>query len=179
MGNSLQEQLLKAGLVDGQRAKKAKAEKRRAAKRKQKGQTTAVDQDRLRAEQALKKKAERDHELNRQRAEELKRREIASQVRQMIETHRVRDSEGEVAFNFVDGNKLKRLFVTEDAQRRLSRGQLAIARLGDRYRLVPREIAEKISVRDVAAVIFCDQASSADEQDDLYRDYQVPDDLMW
>jgi uncharacterized protein YaiL (DUF2058 family) len=65
-------------------------------------------------------------------------------------------------------------------QQQIVRGQLAIVALGQHYELVPRVVAEKIAQRDAAAVVLLNNQSKAtEEDDDPYKDYVIPDDLMW
>ena len=58
-------------------------------------------------------------------------------------------------------------------------GSAAIVRLGESYEVVPADVAEKIRARDAASVVDTGAADSTPDEDDPYKDYQVPDDLMW
>ena len=89
MGNSLQEQLLKAGLVNEHKLKEARSDKRRTVKQTGKPGSGPDDAARLAAERARAEKAARDRELNRQRQEEAARRARENELRQLIHTHRV------------------------------------------------------------------------------------------
>ena len=67
-------------------------------------------------------------------------------------------------------------------QKQLSAGRLAIVKQGDQYEIVPRPVAEKIADRDSERVVLCgaiDHASLTEEEQDWYKDYEIPDDLMW
>lgn len=178
MGNSLQNQLLKMGLVDEKRVKQAKKEKRKQVKQQGKKAVVADEASRL-AQQVAAEKAERDRELNRQRKEEAERKALAAQVRQLIEVNRLPREGGEIAYNFSDDNKVKRLYVNEQMQRQLGLGRLAIVRLDDQYELVPAAVAEKIRQRDESCVILCNHPDQHSDEEDPYADYQIPDDLMW
>lgn len=178
MSNSLQNQLLKMGLVDEKKVKQVKKEKHKQAKLQGK-KAQAVDEAARLAQQAAAQKAERDRELNRQRKEEAERRALASQVRQLIEVNRLPKGDGEIAYNFSDGSMVKRLYVTEQVQRQLGLGRLAIVRLDEDYELVPTAVAEKIRQRDEGCVILCNEPEQHSDEDDPYADYQIPDDLMW
>ena len=68
MSNSLQNQLLKMGLVDEKKVKQAKKEKHKQAKQQGK-KAVVVDEAKRLAQQVAAQKAERDRELNRQRKE--------------------------------------------------------------------------------------------------------------
>ncbi|PKN46382.1 MAG: DUF2058 domain-containing protein, partial [Deltaproteobacteria bacterium HGW-Deltaproteobacteria-16] len=92
MGNPLQEQLLKAGLASKKQAKKAEHEKR--ISRKQNDGKSPDVANKAREEQAAKE--QRNRELNRERAEETRLRELKAQVKQLIETNRLpKDDRGE------------------------------------------------------------------------------------
>ncbi|WP_372747330.1 DUF2058 domain-containing protein [Litorivivens sp.] len=179
--SSLQEQLLKAGIVDEKKAKQAKKEKRKAAKQA-KGQTQ-VDESKAAALQARAEKAERDRELNRQRQAAAERKAVQAQIDQLITTNSIDRRGGEVAYQFVDNKKIKKLLVTDAIQAQLTRGQIAIVALQGRYELVPAAVAEKIRQRDESRVLVLHDrsAESAEmvDEDDPYADYQIPDDLMW
>ena len=105
---------------------------------------------------------------------------IVAQIRQLIETSRAKDTEGEVVYNFTDGNVVKRLYVSELVHKHITAGRLAIARLDDNYELVPTAVAEKIKQRDAQYIIESAQTSEVEQnEDDPYADYKIPDDLMW
>lgn len=175
MAGSLKEQLLKAGLVSQQQAKKAAHEKR---KEKDGGkQQQAAAEAARRAEAA---KAERDRELNRQRQEEAERKANAAAIRQLIEANRLDKTDGEVPYNFTDGSKIRRIYVTAELHAQLIKGTLCIAKLGGRHELVRPEVAEKIQARDPSRVIMpAPDTKDNPPVDDPYAAYQVPDDLIW
>jgi len=59
-------------------------------------------------------------------------------------------------------------------------GRLAIVKFGQYYEVVSAEVAEKIKSRLAASVIVLnDSAPVAENKDDPYAGYEVPDDLMW
>lgn len=179
MSKSLQDQLLKAGLVDKKKAKAVQKEKRKQAKQVPKGQTV-IDENKQLAEEARRQKAERSQELNRQQQLEAEKKAILAQIKQLITQHRLDRKGGEVAYQFVDSKKIKKLYLTELQQNQLSRGIIAIVKLNDQYELVPTAIAEKIAQRDESFVMLINQKSTeVVEEDDPYADYQIPDDLMW
>jgi len=178
LSNSLQNQLLKIGLVDEKKVKQVKKEKHKQAKQRGK-KAVPVDEAARLAQQSAAEKAERDRELNRQRREEAERRALAAQVRQLIEMNRLPREEGEIPYNFSDNNTVKRLYVTEQMQRQLGLGRLSIVRLDEQYELVPTAVAEKIRQRDESCVILCNEPDEHNDEDDPYADYQIPDDLMW
>jgi len=104
---------------------------------------------------------------------------LAAQVRQLIEVNRLPKGEGDIAYNFTDEGKVKRLYVSEQMQRQLGLGRLAVVKLDEQYELVPTAVAEKIRQRDESCVILCNEPEQHSDEDDPYADYQIPDDLMW
>ena len=152
MGNSLQDQLLKAGLANEKQAKKAKAGQV-PKKRGKKGQAPVLSESTRAAQQAMAEKAERDRALNERRKAEAERKARMAQIRQLIEQNRLPREEGEIGYNFVDGGKVRKLFVTPEIQTKLGKGHLEIVRLDGRYEVVPADVAEKIRARDAACVV--------------------------
>jgi len=178
---SLQEQLLKAGMVDEKKAKKIKQEKRKQAKQP-KG-TVIVDETKEAAKRALAEKSARDREMNRLRQAEADKKAIHAQIIQLITLNRIDRSRGDIAYQFTDGKKIKKIFVDSLLQTQLVKGVIALVKLKEGYELVPAAVAEKIKQRDESAILVHNDkaASVADtvEEDDPYAAYQIPDDLMW
>ncbi len=181
MGDSLLEQLKKSGLVDKNKAQQAKQSQYKNQKQKVKqGSPDKLDEAQLLAQQAHAEKLERDRQLNQQRQDDFERKAIAAQVKQLIETNRVQDRDGDIVYNFADANVVKRLYVSEQIHKHLMSGHLAIAKLGEGYELVPMPVAEKIKQRDARCIIHAEHgAAPAQDGDDPYADYKIPDDLMW
>lgn len=176
---SLQDQLLKAGVVDGKKAKKIKQEQRKAAKAQQKGQVQS-DPNKEQARLAREKNAERDRELNRQRQEAAEKKAIAAQIAQLVQMNRIDRGAGDIAYQFADGAKIKKIYITAQLQHDLAAGRIAIAKLGGSYELLPAAAAEKIMQRDESIIVVLNSNATPDaDEDDPYADYQVPDDLMW
>jgi uncharacterized protein YaiL (DUF2058 family) len=177
--SSLQEQLLKSGVIDKKKAKNIAQEKRNQKKKTPKGQTQLGEA----TEKAIanrEEKVARDRELSRQLNEKAERKAVAAQIKQLIEVNRVDRNDGEVAYQFTDGKKIHTIHVTALLQTQLSNGLIAIVKLGDRYELVPAQVAEKIAQRDETKIILQNQASNnSGDEDDSYADYRIPDDLMW
>jgi len=178
---SLQEQLMQAGIVDKKKAKQISREKRQAAKRQPKGHAQ-VDETREQARKTLVEKAERDRELNRQQQEQAGQKAIHAQVLQLIRMNRIEDTHGDVPYQFTDGKKIKKKYVSRQLHEELSRGRVAIARLEGSYELLPAAAARKIMQRDEAAILVLNSSqpdAGGAAEDDPYAEYQIPDDLMW
>ncbi len=182
--SSLQEQLLKAGLVDEKKLAQASQQKHKQAKqaRQQRGKKNRpADPGR---QQAQNSKAERDRELNRKRQQEARQKELAAQAKQLIVDNRLDRSQGEQPYGFVYKRKVKKIYVTDAQKGQLSSGQLAIvtyvASDGRKFELVPHTVAEKIVERDPSLLVTTDsRADAKPDENDPYAEYQVPDDLIW
>ncbi|MCK9502854.1 MAG: DUF2058 domain-containing protein [Porticoccaceae bacterium] len=176
---SLQDQLLKAGVVDNKKVKQIKHEKHKQTKQQARG-SGAVDETKELAKRALAEKAARDREINLQRQAAAEQKAIQAQITQLIATNRIERHHGDVAYQFSDDKKIKKLYVTESLHKQLGKGQIAIARLGESYELIPAAVAEKIKQRDKNRIIVHNMMSAETAaEDDPYAEYQIPDDLMW
>ena len=69
--------------------------------------------------------------------------------------------------------------MSAEVQSHLVAGRLVIACVDDKFELVPRVIAEKITERNAAMIIQPPVQTQVDMEDDPYADYKIPDDLMW
>jgi uncharacterized protein YaiL (DUF2058 family) len=179
MANSFGDQFLKAGLVDKTRLNKANKSKLKQQKQKNKQKIEVVDEAAEAARQAAAEQAARDRELNRRHKEEVERKAVHAQVRQLVELNRLPRNDGEVGYNFQDGTAIRKIFVSEEVHDKLGRGLLAIARFDDRYEVIPSVVAEKIMLREESCIISNAPTRLEQGEDDPYADYQVPDDLMW
>ncbi len=150
MGTSFKDQLLKAGLVNKKQVKKAKHEKR-ISRKKNKGEGSSPEINNTLQEQLSKEK--RNRELNLQLNKEKQKLENLAQVRQLIETSRLKLDNCDEQYYFVLGKKIKKLFVTEEIAKKLSLGQLGIVKLDDSFEIVPARVAVQIADRDQDALV--------------------------
>ena len=178
---SLQEQLMGSGLIDKKKAKAIQKEQRIQRKQMPKGQLPDnTEHERL--EKLKQEKIKKDKELNRKKVEELERKAIQAQVKQLIKTNAVQRDIGDVVFQFSDAKKIKKIHVSQTQYDHLTKGLLAIASLQGEYILVARAVASKITERDQLAICyFYEKASDETEidEDDPYKGFEIPDDLMW
>ena len=171
MGNSLQDQLLKANLTNKKQAQQVKKQKHKARKQVQPDKNSAA----LKQQQA--EKIARDRALNRQREEDAQRKSVAAQVRQLIEANKLSREDGESAYHFVDAGRVRKLYVTEAQQQQLAAGKMVLVKLEGQVELVMPEVAEKIAARDPDTVLKSQTEQQVEE--DEYAGYEVPDDLVW
>lgn len=180
--NPLQEQLLKAGLVKKSKVAQVAREQNKA--RHGKG-PSGPNEIQVEAERARAEKAERDRMLAAERKAKTRITELGAQARQIIEDKKVPRT-GEVEYRFTADGAIRTLLVNEELRKLLSSGALVIARLGDRYELLPRVAGAKVRERD-ASMIVLDHASETGiepsvgnpEDDAYYAQFRVPDDLDW
>lgn len=179
MSNSLRDQLLKAGLVNEKQVKQVSKDVRKKEKQNRHGNSAAIDGNKRAAEEAKAAKVEHDRQLNLARAKEAERKALAAQIKQLIEMNRVAPGEDEFAYRFAHDNKVKTVYVSKAVHQSLVAGRLAIASLESRYEIVPVAVAEKIKQRDASRIVLLNQPDQAQDLDDEYAEYKVPDDLMW
>jgi len=177
VGNSIQDQLLKAGLANKKQATKARKAQHNKQKLKASGVNVVDESERL-AEKAKQEQIERDRELNRVKQQQMDERAIQAQIKQLIEMNAI-DERGDVDFRFTDGASIKSLLLQKAHRDALSDGKLVIVRLGESYAIVPPPVADKIAQRDESLIVLRNDAASDEAMDDEYADFKVPDDLMW
>ncbi|MEH6344037.1 MAG: DUF2058 domain-containing protein [Bermanella sp.] len=177
---SLQEQLLKAGLVNKKKVKQAERNKQKVAKQKRQGEEV-VDEAKTSAEAARISKQEKDKLHNEKIKADAQTKALQAQIKQLIQSHGIDRKYGDIDYNFTDGTKIKRIQVDSLMQHQLSRGMLAIAKIDTTYFVLPGVVAQKIRERDENSIIYqADLAiNKADIEEDPYANYEIPDDLMW
>lgn len=175
---TLQEQLLKAGLVTSKKVAKVQ----RTAKKSR----VQAREAREAVEENKKAQLERDKLLGEQQKQAALAKEYKAQVKQLIEMNRIVPAKGDIDFNFTDNNLIKKIFVDKLIQAQLISGRLAIARLvtdssGESvYAIIPANVADKIAQRDADSIVLHSALSQEEQdEDDPYADFKVPDDLMW
>jgi uncharacterized protein YaiL (DUF2058 family) len=176
---SLHEQLLKAGLVDKNKAKQVSHQKTKQKKEERRTGTQSVDEAREAALELQRKNAERAREFNAQRDAAAQQKAIVAQIAQMVQTNRQAKGNGDIAYNFTHGTKIERIYVSATVQAHLMAGRLVIVVLNGTVELVPRVIADKIAERDASMVVRVNKTSTQVDEDDPYAAFQIPDDLMW
>ena len=176
---SLQEQFLKAGLIDKNKVKQANHDKSNQKKAERRTGTQSVDEARLAALETQRKNAERARELNARRDAAATQKAIEAQIAQMVQQNRQSKGAGDIAYNFTRGNKIDRIYVSAAVQGHLTAGRLVIVCQGGTTELVPKVIADKIAERDASLVVRVNKTSTEIDADDPYAAFQIPDDLMW
>lgn len=181
---SLQEQLLQAGLIDKKKAKQVKKSKQKAQTAALKSKQVSEDETKLAAKKQRQQKAAQDKALNQAKQAAADAKAILAQAKQMVETHQLKQIEGEVKFNFVDGNKIKTRYLKPLIVEHLSQGFLAIAKIDHPnepiYAVIPKKAAEKIQQRASEMILHLNAPSDQQpDEEDPYAEFEIPDDLMW
>jgi uncharacterized protein YaiL (DUF2058 family) len=179
MRNPLQDQLLKAGLV--KKSKVAQVAREQAKQREGKA-PAAPSEEQVNAQRLLAERAERDRALAAERNAQVRVSEQRAQARQIIETHKIK-REGELDYRFTDGDKIKSVLVSEALRSQLASGLLVIARHDRGYELLSRAAAEKVHARDPSLIVLDhargEASSGSNVDDEYYKQFEVPDDLIW
>lgn len=180
--NPLQQQLLKAGLAEKSRVAEVAREQNKA--RHGNGLPKPSEAQRE-AERARARKADRDRALEAEHKAEARLGELAAQARQIINDKKLPRG-GEIDYRFTAGGAIRTVLVDEDQRKLLSTGTLTIARLGDRYELLPRAASDKVRERDPSMIVLDHNQHAGTEpttgnadDDAYYAQFQVPDDLTW
>ncbi|HAR31765.1 MAG TPA: hypothetical protein DCR65_09580 [Gammaproteobacteria bacterium] len=209
MSQSLRDQLIKAGLADASKARKAerqqRAEQRTAQSTTKKQAANQVDADantrtakpvqtgtasaNARAQAALREKAERDRAKQRELNAKAAEKALRAELKQLIQSNDQREKvarEDDVPYNFVHGRRVKRIYITRAQQSALSAGTLVIVNDDGRYHIIDQETAERVKARDPKRIIAAHTDARAESgaaepgsDAEYYARFAVPDDLDW
>jgi hypothetical protein len=179
MSSSLREQLIAAGLVSQKQAREATPNTRPPQQSKK--LPPPLSAAALAAQRAQAEKFARDQALNRKRQEKAERKALLAQLQQMIEHSALPRIESDDYYNFVDAAKIKRIAVNAGVRAQIQSGEVLIVRCGPGYRLLPSAAAERIREREPTAIVppVAAEPQAPGAAEDTYKEYVVPDDLMW
>ena len=179
MGNSFKNQFLKKGLVTKKQANKAINEKHVSHSKKRNRKTREDDEIQRRIQLARNEQSARNRELNRQRNEVAKEKEVQGQIRQIIKQNLI-EIEGDNSFHFVDNKKIKKFYVSKQIVEGLSNGKMAIVKQDEQYFVVPAKAARHIQERKAESLILLNSSVIKElDPDDPYAEFPIPDDLEW
>ena len=176
---SLQDQFLKAGLIDKNKAKQAHQDKTKQKKVERRTGTESVDESRLAALEVQRKNAERARELNAQRDAAASQKAVFAQIVQLVQKNRQSKGAGDIAYYYTHGSKIDKIYVSAAVQTHLIAGRLVIVCLEGKTELLPRIIADKIAERDASLVVRVKKTTTEIDADDPYAAFQIPDDFTW
>jgi uncharacterized protein len=186
MRNALHEQLLKAGLVDEKRLKEMEREQQRP---KPAGPKNSRHSSQKHAQRKPPREAAQSSAPKRPapatqptvkptNEQQAARRALEREIVQLIKAGRLPHNDGDEVYNFIDGKKIGRIYVTAPTQAALVRGELVVVRLRTRYAVVSAATAALIAERAPEFVIAA-KPPEPEKQDPAYLEFPVPDDLRW
>lgn len=178
---SLQDQLMKSGLINKQKAKQAQTEKRRKAKQKKKKGTVEVSAVQVAINDQKEQQRQQDLNKNKETQEQLAIRAAHGKLIQMIAQHCEKDYQGEIDYHFTYENKVKRIAVNDKTQLGLTHGTLAICVLNEAFYLINKEAAAKLTEIDPSVLVSLHEKTEAptEDEEDPYAEFAIPDDLIW
>lgn len=184
MGNSLRDELLKAGLVSEERLEKPRPPKRRKAGSGKKRKTplappagetpAAAPRHVLRENQRRTARFVRDATLGGGSVAENARKALRRKIEALVDEERLNDAQADVAYHFVKGKRIKRIYVTQAQREQLGVGAIVVAALDGNHHLLTQSAAEQL-VALAPHTVVCSGASSETESEE----HPVPDDLVW
>ena len=174
--NALQAQLLKAGLVDNKKAKKLS---KQAVHEQRTGESKDAEV-KAKIEQAQQEKLAKDQAIEQEKKAALQEKELKAAIMQMIHQYKIRDTDGEVVYQFLDG-KIKKVYINQQIYNALVAGSLVIAKENDSYAFLPKALAERINLKMEGFIIVnnAEKNEATTDEEDPYAAYVIPDDLMW
>ena len=204
MAQSLQDQLLKAGLVTEKQVQdsrrkdpRGRKQNKKAAKKARPPQARSVvvtattpsnpptsEREREVARQRAAKVA-RDRALNQNRVADAERKARRAQVRQLVQSNEQKQEPGaDVPYNFQRGRKIKRIYVTASQRQQLLAGSLAVVAMDNAHHFLEPSVAARVlEMAPDAWMHRHDPTAAAQTQatpgEDPYAGFEVPDDLMW
>ena len=189
MRNSLQEQLLKVGLVsEKQQGKSPTHHKKSKASRDSKRRElhsglpvkphTSAQQKSHSPHSALSPCVTPQPTTPSPARDKLPVEELNRQIRILLKEHRQNDDTGEAPFYFPREGRIKKLFVTEEQRTKLIAGELAVAGYQRRHHVIPVSVAEKILALREEIFIFRADLNSP-ENENIAPEHAIPDDLIW
>lgn len=175
--NALQAQLLKAGLVDNKKAKKLS---KQAVHEQRTGQSNEAD-IKAKIVQDKELKQAKDQAIEQEKKAILHEKELKASIAQMIDQHKIRHTDGDAIYQFIDENKIKKLYINQQIYNALVSGSLVIAKENDNYAFLPKALAERINAKMEGFIIVnnSEKNEQTTEEEDPYAAYVIPDDLMW
>ena len=175
--NALQAQLLKAGLVDNKKAKKLS---KQAVHEKRTGDSNEAE-IKAKIERDKQEKMAKDQAIELAKKQALHEKELIAAIQQMIGQHKIRDTDGEIAYQFIDENKIKKIYINQQIYNALVAGSLVIAKENESYACLPKALAERINGKMEGFIIVNNSENTQEttDEEDPYAAYVIPDDLMW
>jgi len=164
MANSLQDQLLQAGLASSMPLEVSRRRERHARPRKAAGKkaTAGMDLAKAYALRAQEERRERAEKEQREKETAARRKKIRTEIHAIMEGARLNDERAQCAYYFEHFKRFRHVYVTAEQQQALSRGELAIVWLQRRYHIVARSIGDRVATLDAEAVVLMQDRANLD-----------------
>jgi len=176
---SLQEQLLQSGLVNEKQLEKAKHKKkpsknRRKSKSAQKAGNKKVTEYKKSGKKTTQSPTPEPTEVVLGKA-------LRVEIKKLLRANKLNDKEGEIPYNYVVNNQVKRFYLNAKQQKSLTAGELGIVNWNNRSYLIPVTITDELKkLHDKIEIYLVDKdEAKADKSDDDYAGFEIPDDLTW
>ena len=127
-------------------------------------------------------KVARDQALNEEKQRALDEKALKAAVIQMIGQHKIRDTDGDNVYQFIDDAKVKKLYINQQIYYALVSGSLVIAKDQESYAFLPKALADRINEKMLGFIIVSNASTTNNDvtdEEDPYAAYVIPDDLMW
>lgn len=175
--NALQAQLLKAGLVDNKKAKKLS---KQAQHEHRTGQSLEAEM-KAKIELDKQEKIAKDQSLNMEKQRLLEGKALKASIIQMITQHKIKDTNGDVVYQFIDDSKIKKMYINQQIYNALVSGSLVVAKDHESYAFLPKALADRIDEKQQGFIIVnnSEKNNETTDEEDPYAAYVIPDDLMW
>jgi len=177
MRGSLQEQLLNSGLVDKERLEKAALDK------KNKNKPKSAKNNRHKSPKNKQGKPKKAAAVIPEKSEVILDKTIRVEIKKLLRASKLNDKNGEIPYNYIINNQVKRFYLNAEQQKRVTDGELVITNWNDRSYLIPSSIVGELHklhpALPIASAIADEKAGEQEKIDEEYADYIIPDDLTW
>jgi uncharacterized protein YaiL (DUF2058 family) len=123
-------------------------------------------------EQEEKKQADRARQ--RKKAEDRRRRQLNTDIRAIVDKHRLNDPKAELPRNFMYKGRIRKIMLNASQMKALNAGELGVVYLSGGYHLMAPEHIEAVRSMSAEHVPDLIANEAADEEE-----FPVPDDLSW
>ena len=177
MRGSLQEQLLNSGLVNKEQLEKA------ARKKKAKNKSKPANKTRHKNAKRKQVAAKTPEKQAVAQAEIVLDKATRVEIKKLLRANKLNDKNGEIPYNYLINNQVKRFYLNPDQLTRMTNGELVITNWNDRTYLIPSTIIKDLHKLHPTLAIASpnneNSTQSSEKIDEEYADYVIPDDLTW
>lgn len=184
MADSLQEQLVRAGLAEPEQAEQDRGKRKGGKKRKDKRSGKGKSKPRPATKQHAHtdaSEAKPQPGAGEAQAKPRDARERTARIRGIVGKYRLPRQEARVPYRFTLGRRIKEITVTEEQQHQLARGEAGIVNVQGRFDVLPTHAIESVRALEPEAVVVLNRPDEPETAADAeaQSDRPVPDDLMW